>query len=196
MQCEPRQDAVGHRDVAELAATGLLSHPQRDEDRDDGMHAAATQVTDLKSGRPRPGCRMTAERQRTGIGHVVDVVPGLVDVRAGRAVPADRGVDESWVDLGECVVADTESVHDARAERLDEHVGAADEVAEDVAALVGLEVARHRSLAPVEGQVRARLTGRRVWRHPADVVALARLLDLDDVGAEVGEHEGGVAPGQ
>ena len=67
-----------------------------------------------------------------------------------------------------------------------------DELEERLAALVGAQVEHDAALAPadVEEQQRDALDDRP--RHPAAVVALRR-LDLDDVGAEVGEVRGEVA---
>jgi hypothetical protein len=117
-------------------------------------------------------------------------VAGAVAQRAVLPVAGDRAVDEPGVDLPQRLVAGAEPVHHARAEGLEQHVGVADEPQEHVAPLLGLQVDADRALVAVEREEQRRgggAVGALVERRrPADVVAHPGVLDLDDVGAEVG----------
>ena len=113
---QPRQRAVGHRDVDELPLARALALVQRGEDSDRRHQAAAAEVRDLagrldrravrgarsdRAGRSAPGswCRARSAR-----------VSGPV-----LAVARDRAVDEPRVALAQRLVADAEPVHARRA---------------------------------------------------------------------------------
>ena len=121
--------------------------------------------------------------------------------RYGPVLPeaGDRYERGARVELLEPRGAKTEALDRARAKAFDDEVGLLGEAAEDVAAGGGLEVERDASLAGVEFQehtaaVAVRdVTGERP--HPARHVAAVGVLDLEDVGAVVGEQLGGVRPG-
>ena len=126
--------------------------------------------------------------------------PGAVAVRPVLAVAGDRAVDEARVLLAQALVADAEAVEHARAERLEQHVGVADQPQQHLLAGGRLEVDPDRALAPVErqeqGAAGARLGALVVRRRPADVVAEPGVLDLDHVGAEVREQQRAEPAGQ
>ena len=87
------------------------------------------------------------------------------------------------------LVAQAPPLEAARAHRLDHGVGPAHQVEERLAASVGAQVERDRALAPADVQVHQRDALDDGPGHLADVVARGR-LDLDDVGAEVGQVGG------
>ena len=125
--------------------------------------------------------------------HVVrDAVARHVAVRAGRAVAGDRAEHDARVDLAQLLEAEPAAFEPAGAHRLDDRVGVAHELEERVAARVGAQVEHDALLAPADVQEEERDAFDDRPRHPAPVVALRR-LDLDDVGAEVGEMRGEVA---
>ena len=66
--------------------------------------------------------------------------PGLIPIRPGLPVAADRAVDDARIDRGDRGMADAEPVDDTRAEALDDHVGPLRQAEERVAARAGLEV--------------------------------------------------------
>ena len=80
----------------------------------------------------------------------------------------------------------------ARAHRLDHRVGVAHELEEGLAAHIGTQVEHDAALAPAHVQEQQRDAVDDRPRHAPAVVALRR-LDLDDVGAEIGEMRGEVA---
>ena len=87
------------------------------------------------------------------------------------------------------LVADAPLLEPAGAHGLDDGVGAAHQLEEDLAALLGAQVEGDRPLAAADVEVHQRRALDDRPGHLADVVAGGR-LDLDDVGAEVGERRG------
>ena len=189
---EPRQRAVGHRDVDELALAGAVALAQRDEDPDRGHQRPAAEVGDLARGLHRRPVALAGQAEQPDEPEVVHVVAGAVAVGAVLPVAGDRAVDEPGVLLAQPLVADAEAVHHAGAEALHQHVGLAHEPQQHLAPLLALEVEADRALVAVEreeqrgaGALLGALVAR---RRPAHVVAEPRVLDLEHVGAEVGEQ--------
>ena len=120
--------------------------------------------------------------------------------RAVLAVAADRAVHEPGVLLAQALVADAEAVEHPGAEGLEQHVGVAHQAQQHLAAPLVLEVDADRALVAVQGQEQrragARLGALVVRRRPAHVVAQAGVLDLDHVGAEVGQQQRAEPAGQ
>ena len=178
---QPRQRAVGHRDVDELARAGGIALAQRRQDAERGHQRAAAEVGDLAGrldGRP---VRVAGQAEQPDPREVVRVVPGPCGERPVLPIARDRAVDEPRVLLAQALVADPEAVHHAGPEGLEHHVGVERHAQERVAPPRVLEVDADGALAAVE-----RVEGRRVGAH---VVTRARVLDLDHVGAEVGEQQ-------
>ena len=118
------------------------------------------------------------------------IVGGLVGVGALLAEAVDGHVDDVGRDFADGGLVEAEPLDHAGAEVLHEHVGAGGEPPDDVGALRSLEVDGERALVAVEVEERG---GEAVAAVAvgARVVARARLLDLDDVGALVGQDHGG-----
>ena len=129
-------------------------------------------------------------------GHALgqDVVTGQRRALA-RAEPADRAVDDGGVAGGDAVVVQAETGQPAGLEVLDEDVRPVGQLAGyRVVALVG-QVQGDRPLVAVDPEeVRADVAAQG-W-HPLPGVVAGRALDLDNVGAEVGQHHRRVRPGQ
>ncbi len=184
-----------------LAAPGALALEQRREHAVDAGHPGE-QVGD---GRPdalgvvRPGA---GDRHEPGLALRDLVVAGAPALGAVVPEAGDRQDDEARVELEQPRRREAEPVEHARAEVLEEHVRPLDERREVPAPVVALEVERHRLLAAVARHEVRRLPVAPAGRvdegraPPAGVVARARGLDLDDAGAEVGEHHAGVRPGE
>ena len=83
-----------------------------------------------------------------------------------------------------------EPVHDARAEVLDQDVGAVDELAEDLLALVGLHVEGERPLVAVQHREVEAVHVRQVAQLGAGDVPAPGLLDLDHVSSHPGQELG------
>jgi hypothetical protein len=115
------------------------------------------------------------------------LVAGAVLARAGAAERRHRAVDQLRIDGRQRVVAQAERLHRAGAEVLDQDVGAGDHLLQDRHPLRRLEVERHVPLVAVDDQKRRRLTIL-VGRPGPRLVAAARVLDLDDVGTQIGQQ--------
>jgi hypothetical protein len=94
------------------------------------------------------------------------------------------------------VVREPELRENTRAVVVDHDVGVAHEVLDHGTALFGREPHTDRALAAVESDEVQRLVAREVRAHRPRVVGMRRILHLEHVRAEVGEHEPGVRPRQ
>ena len=128
---------------------------------------------------------------------------GALPERAVLPVAGDRAVDEARVAFRERVVAHAQPLHHARPEALDEDVVVLREPKQDVARGRLLQVEPQGALVAIERQEVGRrravlllLLAAVVGRHPADVVAAGRVLDLEDLGSEVGQQQGAEAARQ
>jgi hypothetical protein len=131
----------------------------------------------------------------------VDVVAGMLGPGAGLAVTGDRAIDDARVDRLHRLVADAQLVHHAGAEAFEDHVGIPGQAQEGGHAGGLLEVEAQAFLVAIdhaeEDAVAAFASGGALTRtHGAGVVAGARVLDLDHLGAEVGQMHGRHRPGQ
>ena len=118
-------------------------------------------------------------------------------LRIGPALPVagDAAIDEAWIELGQRGVAEPEPVHDTGAKALDQRVGAGRQAPQQRAAFRLLEVDAQAFLVAIDELVEiAGVTRHRP--HRADIVAGAGVLDLDHLGAVIGEVLGGERAGQ
>jgi hypothetical protein len=130
------------------------------------------------------------------------VVAGPLRIRTGLAEAGDRAIDQPRVVGRQALIVEAEFGEPADLEILDQHVRARGKLAHDAAALLALEVELDRSLAAVGGveigsaEVAAAGGGDERRSPAAGVVAGALALDLDHIGAEVGQDLPGPRPGQ
>jgi hypothetical protein len=118
-------------------------------------------------------------------------------VAPGRVSEArDRAVDHSGVLGRDGIVAEAELLHGAGFEVLDDHVGGAGELGGAGDALGIAQVAHHRALAAVDAREVGALPDGVDGGPPLSGAVALGALDLDDVGAEVGEDHGRVRPGE
>lgn len=120
---------------------------------------------------------------------VGDAVAGEVLVGAGHPVPRQRAEHDPGVHRPARLVADPSPLEAAGAHRLDHGVSAAHQLEEHLPAGVGAQVDRDRALPPADVEVHERDALHDRPGHLADVVPRGR-LDLDDVGAQIGEGGG------
>jgi hypothetical protein len=73
---QPRERAVHHRDVAEIADPGSRPPHQCRKDRDRGRHPTAGEVSYLHSGDGRPPVLLADDPQHARVADVVGVVAG------------------------------------------------------------------------------------------------------------------------
>ena len=184
------------RDVHLLADAVLPAREQRRHDAV-GQHDGAHLVGDAAGNRQGVHVRLAyrGHDARPRQAHVVE--RGLARVRPDRAVARGAGVDDLWIALGQSAVADAQLVGHALTEILDEYVGFFDEFIDDLFGFGFLQVERQAFLVAVVGlevEVRPAVLGADQGAgHAHDAaarVAADPLFDLDDVGAQVGQHHG------
>ena len=135
--------------------------------------------------------------QRRQRGRALDqiVIGGLRRIGTILAEAEHAGIDQARIDLGHHVVAEVEPRHRLRAHVIDQHVGGGDQPQRRVASGRLFQIERERALAAIgveEHRPHAGMAGR---ADQAGDVAVER-LDLDDFGAVIAEHLGGVGPHQ
>ena len=187
---ELREHDVDHRDV-DLAALALDDLGEQAEPG--GEAGGVVDHREAALGRRRIG--IAGERHDAG--HRLDdvVVGGAVGVRAVEPVAGERDADDLRINLTQHVVGETELPDRARPEIGDERVGARDDPMEIGAAGGGGEIERDALLAAVEAREIGVVRPDAMRADVARDVAFGR-LDLDHLGAEIGEHQAAIRPGQ
>ena len=140
-----------------------------------------------------------AALQRRGPAHALHQVVegGLVAVRPLARVAERIGVDDRRIDLLQVLIAQPQPLDRRRPAVMDEEVGVLDQVLQDGDGRGLLEIEAERALVAVGRHVdraHALVAAHRAARH-AQQVAFRR-LDLDHVGAHVGQMLGGERPQQ
>ena len=184
-----------HRNVHALAAPGAVAMHEAGADRADRREA-----DDAVDQRVRDIARHAVaglRHQRRQRGGALDqiVIGGLRGIGPVLAEAEHAGIDQARIDLRDDVVAELQPRHRLRPHVVDQHIGRRDQPQHRVAARRLLQVEADRALAAVgveEHRTHAGMPGR---PDQAGDVALQR-LDLDDVGAVIAEHLGGIGPHQ
>ena len=161
----------------ETSASAAVSPPHEIDDREpeSGRHAVRF-----------PG---HGEVAGLGLHHVVEARPGgaLVVAAVGREVHTD----EARVDGAEAGIVEPERARQIAAQIVDESVRAPSQALQDLAAARFLQVQRQAALVAAEGLVEEAVAVFGVGQDMAAHLAAGLVvLDLDDVGAEVGEVHG------
>ncbi len=170
-----------HADVDVTALARALRLDHRRQHRDGGHRAACGEVAPLHVGQGQLACGRPHLVQHPRQRHEVQVVTGLV--RPGTRLPVARDGDHHQlrVERVQALGVQAHALQHARAEAVDHDVGGGQPVAQGVEVGFASEVDLAALLAVVERlEQRAERTRR---------VALGR-LDLDDLGAQVGQHAG------
>ena len=191
---QERHGDIEHRDVNVLAAHASLTRQQRGEDP---LRRGVRR--DLVDDDVAQQCRAARVGISLQLGHprhrLDDVVVALAaDVRTGLAEAVDRDVDQVRVDGPERVLAEAEALGDTRAEVLHEDVDGGKELQCDCLRVRLREIEHQAALAAVD--VRPRRADRAAsMTEVAEAVATDGLLELDDLGAHVGEEHAGERAG-
>ena len=143
------------------------------------MEARAGVVGDDIEGDGRLAVGLADEAEDAGEREVVHVVGGVVAVGPVLAETRERAVDQPRVDRGEGRPVAPEARHHARPKALEDDVRRRRQAVEERPALRGLEVESDAPLVAVD---------EREGRPPRVLDRRLRRLDLDDVGAHVGEE--------
>jgi hypothetical protein len=163
------------------ALAGEVALAQRGHCADGAEHAAHDVVhAGARAQRVARAARHVGEAAHH-LHHFVE--RGAVVVRAGQKALVAH-VDEARIQLAERVVVEPQLLHGAGLEVLADDVGGGDEAQRGLHALGLLQVERDALLVAVEGREEARARAEQAAR----VVALDG-LDLDDLGAEVGQQQ-------
>ena len=181
--------------VDPLATPGAGSSAQRREDAERAERASAD-VRERHARLGRVSTGLTRDAHDPGCPLHDDVVAPAFGIRPGCAKAGDRCVHEPGIDLGERLVANPEPLRGSRPVALDQDVSGSREPVQDVAAALVLEVDTQAALVPVDGQERSGFPPRLNLTQPAARrVPDFRWLDLDHVGAVIGEQHGAVRAG-
>jgi hypothetical protein len=157
------------------------------QDADHGQDAGID-VGDRVAGLDRRSARLAGHRHQPGKALRDQVEAALVGVRAVAAVARDRAVDQARVHLAQDVVAEPQLFQRAAPVVLGQDVGILHHAQQDRPALRGLEVQRDPALVAVQDHERRGDAVHPRFAVAARIVAARQLLDLDDVGAHVGQH--------
>jgi len=115
-------------------------------------------------------------------------------LRTGLTVAGDRAIDQTRVDLPQRFISETEALHDAGPEILDENVRGFDQAMYEPDRLRRFEIERDALLAGVElAEIGALAIAKR--RAQAHLLALRR-FNLDHFGADIGQQARAIGTGQ
>ena len=180
------RDRLQHAGLDVLAPAGLFSQV---EGRGDPAHKSsgggvADALGDDVVG-ARPGVLVGEHHHPPALGGHHGVVSLVVGVGAAGAEAGQRGVDQAGMAGAQGVVVDAQPPGDAGTVVFDDHIGVLCQGTGLVLAVLSLQVEDDAPLAavPLNG------TGR-----VPELLTVGR-LDLDDLGAEVGQHHGGDSAG-
>ena len=189
------QGRVEQRDVAVATDTVAACTPEAGQ-HGDRRRIAAGQVDEREAALGRRAVRVAGQAHPPcePLHHVV--VAALGGARPGHAEARERAADDPRVDVLQVVVGQPQLRRLVAAQVRVDDVGAAHQVLEDVARLRVAQVERDAPLVAVERLEEERVLALGERRHvAADVAAGGRVLDLDHVGAEVGELQRAPGPG-
>ncbi len=181
------------RKIDVLALAAALAREQRRLDGDDAIEPGE-EIADRDARLLRRPLRLAGDAHDSRHALNEEVVAGALGVRAGLAEAGHRAVDEPRIERLQALVVEPELLQTADLEILKEHIGARREPAHDLAPPVGGEISDNRAFAAI---ARVEIGGRFLplrfdeGRTPAARLVALRTLDLDDVGAEIGERLSG-----
>ena len=160
--------------------------------------AAKTPAETSAMDSPHPGggaLRESSGRHESAQGLDDGIVGGPFRLCSGLSEAGDRGVDDVGFDLFDVLEGQAELRSDPRPEVLDHHIAGADEVKQLRMLLGILEIGLDGAFAPVERrEIRRSRVGE--GTQVTGVITVARHFDLEDLGALIGEHGGGIEAGQ
>jgi hypothetical protein len=171
------------------ALAGSIALQERGENADRGEQACG-QIGDRNADADRPVTRQSGDRHQAAhaLRDLVESRP--VGVRAILAKAGNAGIDQARIDLAQRLVVDTEPLLHSRAEILDQHVGFFDQTLEGGEPFRRLQVERDAALVAMQV-----LKIRSVARPAHRLFGVRRRLDLDDIGAPIGELARAGRPG-
>jgi hypothetical protein len=177
-----------------LASAGLVPEVQGREDADGGVQSGH-HVEHRDAGAERLAVRVAGEAHQARDRLHDEVVAGQRRAAGLAAEAADRRVHDAGVGGRHGGVVEAEAGQATGLEVLHEHVGATGQLAGGREVVGVLEVQRDRPLVAIDAEVvRGDALAHR--RLPRPGVVTGRPLDLDHLGAQVGQQHGRVRPGE
>ena len=197
---EHADGGIDQRGIDIAALAGALAPLQRRQDADHRIDAGED-VRHRHAGAGRLAVRRAGQRHEAADALRHQIVAGARRIRPGLAEAGDRAIDQARAGRREARIVEAEFLQAADLEVLDQDVRLRRELAHDALAVLALEVAFDRALAAIGrmeiGGAEMAVLALDEGRPPgARVVAGLRALDLDDVGAEIGQHLACPRPGQ
>ena len=189
-----REHRLVDRAVDHLAAAGALAVVDRHhcaERREGG----GQRVADRDPGAARRGRRVADDIAQPAHRLADRAIARALRIGPGLAVARDPDHDDAGVDPGEAVIAEVPALHRAGAKILDQDVGLRGEAADDLLAVGLAGVHGDRFLVAREHREPELLAVRFLLPPFAHRIALAGLLQLDHLGAEIGQQLAAERPG-
>ncbi len=173
----PLERGLVNRDVDRAAGARACAIEQRGHDRQRRL-LRRSDVADERT-RQRRRTKQSGERL------VVDVVRGALDIRTVQAEAADRRADDPRMTRPNRVGIDAKPARGRRPKAFDEDVGAREQCVEHSGSVRRSQIEGDAALAAIERLEKpTRAAAQRAHR-----VAAARILDLDDVRAEIDQQQ-------
>ena len=189
----PGNHAVIHRHVEIIAFAALGPADQRHQNAGES-HQRAAHVARRHAWHVGLAVLIHTEAGHAGERQDAQIMRRTVAVRPILAEGGDRAINHLRRTRGDCVIADTETGDDARAEGLEHNVRCFGQTKEQFPPLLALEVERQALLAAVGVAVIDGLAAA-LGPYMARRIAAVGVFDLDHLGAMVGHHHGQVRTG-
>ncbi len=177
------------RGIDPLAAPGSLALDHGGEHAHGGQDAGRD-VSDRGADLDRwpPGAFAGNAHQPThALGDQIEAA--TAGIGPGPSKAGDPAVDQARVVLAKRVVTNSQAVHGAGPVVLDQRVRRTHQTAQHGLAALALEVYGDAAFVAVDHQEGRRLAADVRWQGAARIVAAGHLLDLDHLGAHVGQHQ-------
>ncbi|MNZ61580.1 hypothetical protein D3C78_796800 [compost metagenome] len=187
--------AIGHAHIQVLALPAVLAGNHRRQQADDSVQRSTGDVRRLNPQRQWPAVLASGVTGHSRQRQVIDVVPGAILVRTGLAIAGDRHVNQPRIDRPQCLIAQPQALHHARAKLLKDNVMVLQQLLDHLQRLGLLEIQRQAALVAIEVGVAGRdalVVGR---QYPQQVHA-GRRLDAHYLGAHVRQQQRGKRPRQ
>ena len=191
---DERNQRLDLRQLDQLSAPGAFALAHRHHQREHAMQSA-DRIAQRVAERVTLPVAVVVTRQSRHSRHRLDCVAVAARVAFGTVAPErrHRDHDEPRIDRAHRFVAEPEPIHHAGTEILDQDVGDLDQPFQDFDSARAREIERDAPLAAIGGiEDRGALDRlhlrRRHRERTAPPVEVMRVLDLDHVGAHLGEH--------
>ena len=191
---EGGEGAVEERDLDEVTFPRELAPTERGEDRCCRMEAGQY-VDDRDAHLHGLTVGLAGDRHQAALGLHGEVVTRPV-TRLARTEAADRAVDDTGPALAHSLVVEPQPRCAAGAKVLDHDVGACAQLERELTTIRILQIQGDAALAAVDREEVGGLASRERRAPRARLVSAGGVLDLDDIGSQVGERHRRVGAGE